>query len=74
MRQINLNVTPEFEQDLEVLMKTRRIATESEAICKAVHEAVGDVKHSYDFSAWLGMANEWPENPDRQFLNEDDLW
>ena len=39
MTQINLHVTPEFEADLEKLMKDRGLRSKSEAIRLAVHEA-----------------------------------
>ena len=75
MRQINLNVTPEFERDLNRLMKTRRVATKSDAIRQAVHEAVERLaEKKYDFSKLLGAGNVGPENKNRRFLTEDDLW
>ena len=39
MAQINLHTTPDFEADLEALMRARGIRTKSEAIRVAVKEA-----------------------------------
>jgi hypothetical protein len=76
MRQINLNVTSEFERDLKRFMKLRGIPRKSDAIRTALHEAVtrttggGD----FDYRAWLGIGLKAPLNPKPRFRSEDDLW
>jgi hypothetical protein len=55
-------------------MKARNMATQSEAIRKAVQEAAGRSTVNYDYHSWLGMANKYPENKRGRFLTEDDLW
>lgn len=75
MRQLNLNVTPEFEQDLLHYMKQKKIATKSEAIRHALHEAVANGQDpDYDFRPWLGMGLKAPLRQKRRFRSEDDLW
>ncbi len=75
MRQLNVNVTPEFERDLKILMKKGGVPTKSHAVRQAVHEAAARVAaKKYDFTKWLGAGNVGPENKNRQFLTEDDLW
>ena len=76
MKQLNLNVTSDFERDLESYMKARHIKRKSEAVRSAVREAVarasGDI--DYDFRAWLGLALKAPLTRKRRFRNEDELW
>lgn len=76
MRQININVTPEFEKDLQRLMRLRKCKTKSEAIRTAVHEASQKKPHR-DFSAFeklIGIGLRGPTNPNPRFKDEDDLW
>jgi hypothetical protein len=58
MKQINLNVTPEFERDLRQYMKLRKLDRKSDAIRWAIREALSRESGSadYDFRAWLGLA------------------
>lgn len=62
MKQLNLNVTAEFERDLEAFMKARRISRKSEAVRQAMREAAahstGD--EEYDFRNWLGLGLKAP--------------
>ena len=76
MRQLNLNVTPEFERDLRRLMKKRGMQNQSAAIRLAVREAAGRVagRAEFDFRPWLGLALKAPLNPNPRFKSEDDLW
>lgn len=76
MRQININVTPEFEKDLQRLMRQRKCKTKTEAIRVAVHEAA-QAETKKDFSAFLklrGIGLVGPTNPNPRFKDEDDLW
>lgn len=76
MRQLNLNVTDEFECDLRRFMRQKGITKQSEAIRQAVREAVakaGAVSHT-DYRSWLGLGLKTPLNPKPRFRSEDDLW
>lgn len=76
MRQLNLNVTADFERDLRQFMKQKKIASKSEAIREALHEAVarGTSAGDYDFRTWLGMGLKAPLRRKGRFRSEDDLW
>ena len=76
MKQLNLNVTPEFERDLRQLMKQRKIRTKSDAVRQALRDAVAkrDTAGEYDFRSWLGMALKAPLRRSPRFRSEDDLW
>ena len=76
MRQLNLNVTLEFERDLRRFMKLRGIAQKSAAIRQALREAVArnSAKAEYDYRLWLGLGMKDPLNPQPRFKSEDDLW
>jgi hypothetical protein len=76
MRQLNLNVTPEFERDLRQFMKQRRITQQTEAIRLSLREAVAraGAGAEYDFRAWLGLGLKAPLRRKPRFRSEDDLW
>jgi hypothetical protein len=76
MKQLNLNVTPEFDRDLRRFMKQKGIARKSDAIRQALHEAVTRVTESgsCDYRSWLGLGLKAPLNPRPRFRSEDDLW
>ncbi len=76
MRQLNLNVTPDFERDLRRFMRQRNIARKSEAIRMALREVVDRAAGAkeYDFRAWLGMGLKAPLRRKPRFRSEDDLW
>jgi Arc/MetJ-type ribon-helix-helix transcriptional regulator len=77
MKQINLNVTPEFERNLNAVMRTRGIASKSDAIRIAVREAAERLKESSppdDFREWIGIGLKAPLNHTPRFKDEDALW
>jgi len=77
MAQINLNVTPEFAQDLRRYMRARGFTEKSAAIRAAVREALertGGARRPVAFSAWVGLARQTPLNPRPWFRDEDALW
>ncbi len=76
MRQININVTPEFEHDLQLYMRQRKINRKSDAIRQAVREAAvrGPRSNDYDFRTWLGLGLKAPLRPKPRFHCEDELW
>jgi len=76
MRQLNINVTEEFERDLRRFMRQKGIAKQSEAIRQAVREAVakaGVASHA-DYRSWLGLGLKAPLNPKPRFRSEEELW
>lgn len=77
MAQINLHVTPEFEQALRRLVRLRGLPSKSEAIRSAVLEALereAERRPPTDFRGWLGAATAAPLNPSPRFSSEDELW
>jgi hypothetical protein len=76
MRQLNLNVTEEFERDLRRYMRQKGITKQSEAIRIALREAVakGSAASHSDFRSWLGLGLKAPLNPKPRFRSEDELW
>jgi metal-responsive CopG/Arc/MetJ family transcriptional regulator len=76
MRQLNLNVTEEFERDLRRFMRQKGITKQSEAIRQALREAVAKASSASqsDYRSWLGLGLKAPLNPKPRFGSEDDLW
>jgi len=76
MKQLNLNVTPEFEKDLRRVMKAGGFKTKSEAVRHAVHDVAERTqqKKAYDFRSLIGVALGGKQNPNPRFKTEDDLW
>lgn len=77
MPQINLNVTPEFEESLARFMRLRRIRTKTEAIRTAVVEGLQRAAAGggiADFRQWRGAALRAPANPRPRFPADADLW
>lgn len=77
MSQLNIHMTPRFEETLRRFMRARGLKTKSEAVRVAVEEGltrasmrVGTVQ----FSDWLGLGKRAPENPRPLFASDDDLW
>lgn len=77
MPQLNMHLTPEFQQSLADYMRLRHLKTKSEAIREAVREALErerSRRRTADFTTWLGLANRVPQNPHPRFSSDDDLW
>ncbi len=77
MAQLNINQTPEFESDLQRLMRIRKIPTKSEAIRLAVRESLErsmQAAPAADYREWLGLAKGKDENPQPRFSSHDELW
>lgn len=76
MRQINMNVTPEFQRDLEEFMTRRKLKNKSEAIRLALREAVAADSGAAetDFRSWIGMGLRVPPRRKPRFQSEDELW
>lgn len=74
MKQLNLNVTPEFARDLRAFMKARKIKRKSEAIRVAVHELAERSRKPTDFHSWLGLALTKHTKPNLNPNIDDDLW
>jgi hypothetical protein len=76
MKQLNLNVTPEFERDLKLFMKRKGIKRKSDAIRTALRELAerSGAKSDCDFHSLLGIGLQAPLHPNPRFKTEDDLW
>ena len=77
MAQLNLNLNPEFEENLKRFMRARKIKNKSEAIRIAVKEGLEramDGTAKSDFRKWIGAGKKEPLNPSPTFSSEDDLW
>ena len=76
MKQLNLNVTPEFDRDLRRYMKRRKISRKSDAIRQVLREAVArdTAGRPYDYRSWLGMGLKAPLRRKPRFRSKDDLW
>ncbi len=77
MAQFNINLTPEFEKEIALYMKKKRVSTKSDAIRQALHEAVERLKSQRtdtDFRRWRGLALKAPLNTKPRFKSEDELW
>jgi len=76
MKQLNLNVTAEFERDLQTYMKSHKISQRSEAIRQALREAAtrSTGEEEYDFRSWLGLGLKAPLRRKPRFRSEDELW
>jgi hypothetical protein len=77
MPQLNLDLTPDFEESLCRFMQLRKISTQSEAVRIAVREGLERaVRNSSgrDFRSWLGLGKRVAENPNPHFKSDDDLW
>ncbi|MBI2083904.1 MAG: hypothetical protein HYT76_10125 [Deltaproteobacteria bacterium] len=58
-------------------MKKQGLKQKSEAIRRAVHEAVERLsrkKIEYNFKDILGIASQYPQNQHPKFQSEDELW
>jgi len=70
-KQMNLNVTPEFEADLERLMKARGSESKSELVRQVIHEAAQATAKRRDWESLAGVfADGKTHHPD----DEDELW
>lgn len=78
MAKFNLHITEEFRENLAKYMKHHSISNKAEAIRKALREAVAQIQKESQkgaFEALLGAGLVGgPENKNRKFLTEDDLW
>lgn len=76
MKQLSLNVTPEFERDLKLFMKRKGIKRKADAIRAAVREIVDREaqRSNCDFHDLLGIGLKAPLNPNPRFKTEDELW
>lgn len=76
MSQLNINLTPEFEDALRRLMRIRGIETKATAVRIAVREALERTRPQriVDFASWIGLGKSVPENRARHFRSDDDLW
>ncbi len=77
MGQLNIHMTPAFEQALARFMRLRGFRTKSEAVRAAVQEGLQHVlsgQRTCDYVEWLGTGRAAPLNPEPRFRSEDELW
>jgi len=77
MAQLNIHITEEFEKALLSYMRIRGLKTKSEAVRQAVREGLALAvaqQRMIDHSQWIGIGNQAPQNDDRRFSSEDELW
>jgi metal-responsive CopG/Arc/MetJ family transcriptional regulator len=77
MRQMNLQITPAFDEELTRYMRLRKLPSRSEAVRTAVHEALQASLGSTPtgaFAGLVGFAATGKEHPARRFRDDDDLW
>ena len=73
MSQLNMQMTPDFEENLRQFMAVRGFGTKSEAIRRAIEEGLArtPMPPAFDWSSLRGKGLG-PGLP--QFSNNDDLW
>ena len=67
MSQLNINLSGEFEEALERLMRLRRIRTKSDAIRLAIQESLERAlaeTRDYDFTGLVGRARDFDATGD----------
>lgn len=75
MPQLNLQVTPDFENNLRKLMKRRGFKTKSEAVSVAVQEAIErETQQTINVDKLVGLALQTPLNPHPKFNSDNALW
>ena len=74
--QLNINISDDFQQDLEAFMQARGIKTKSEAVKLAIKEAANLARRqqSSDYQSWLGSGLKAELNEPLRLQTEDDLW
>lgn len=74
MGQLNIHLTPAFEENLREYMRLRGLKTNSEAVRKAVEECLNATRSGVkvDFRDWIGMAadGQSPLSRPRRSLGE----
>ena len=77
MPQLNIHLTPKFARLLARFMEVRKIRTKSDAIRLAVEESLErelQNASATDFTSWLGLGKNAPENPKPRFDSHAALW
>lgn len=74
MSQFNINLTPEFEDDLKAFMEAKKIDKKSEALRLALRERVKELKkdsRGLNYQSWIGLGLKAPLQPKtkRKFKN-----
>jgi Arc/MetJ-type ribon-helix-helix transcriptional regulator len=75
--QINIQVTPGFDDTLRRFMRLRRIKSKSEAIRTAVAESLqrsAAARPPVDYRTWLGVASQPPVSGRPRFASHGALW
>ena len=73
-RQVSLQVTPEFEQELATIMQARGVASATEAIQQVVHEVAAKIHKPATGFDWAGFGSPLPEDPSAPPFDDDEIW
>lgn len=76
MAQLNIHMSPAFEQKLRRFMKVRQIKTKSDAVRTAVDEALQLAQKipTVNLRDLFGAGKRLRQRPRKSWLKEDDLW
>jgi hypothetical protein len=73
MSQLNIQMTPEFENNLRRYMASRGIKNKSEAVRRAIEEGLGRTPDPSKFS-WTSLRGQGLGTTTPQFTGNDQLW
>lgn len=77
MAQMNINLSPEFQENLAAFMRLRGLHSKSEGVRVAVREALDRETArmpKVDWTRLIGWANQLPEGREAKSLDEDAIW
>jgi len=73
MSQLNIQMTPEFENNLRRYMASRGIKTKSEAVRRAIEEGLDRTPDPTRFN-WTSLRGQGLGTTPPQITNNDQLW
>ena len=71
---MNLHITPEFERELETVMRLRGLKSRSEAVRQAVHDAAQVAAAKPTMREWLERAHGISAEGALPAFDDDELW
>ena len=76
MSQVNIQLPPDLEEALNLLMKARGLSTATDAVRLAIQEALAREARASrsDFREWIGIGCGAPQNSSPRFSSDNDLW
>ena len=73
-KQMNLQITPEFERELELVMRDRNVASKSEMLRVLARDAAAEIESRRErMREWLASVREVAGVPSLP-IEDDDLW